>query len=144
MIDLRRLRPGVAIASLLVFMTSMFLPAIHAGGIVIQGSQLLWMGWMGMLYSGIVAWLANPLYVLALLLMILRKDRGAFWLGLAAFLIGLDSLRLDTWRVDEKPVPIDHLGTSFYLWEASFLILAIGAFVAWRRSSNDRGGRAAA
>jgi len=127
--DHRRLRVLATLVSLSAFLVSLMLPAIHAGNIAIHGSQLLFMGWMGIVVSGVFAWMANPLYALAVLLFVFRQDRWAPWVALAAFLIGLDSLRLDTWRVDEKPMPIDHFGAAFYVWEASMLILAVGAFV---------------
>lgn len=129
MIDLRMFRVLVTLGSLLAYLASLYLPAIHAGGISIAGSQLLFMGWLGIFFNGVYAWIANPLYALAVLLFVFKQDRWAPWCALAALLIGLDSLRLETWRVDEKPLPIDHLGASFHAWEASFLMLTAGAFV---------------
>lgn len=138
MTDFRGFRALVALTSLSTFAVSLCLPAIHAGGMSIQGSQLLFMGWLGILYSGVIPWIANPLYALAVLMFVFGQYRWATITGVAALLVALDSLRLDTWRVDDKPVPIDHYGVSFYLWQASFLILAIGAFVAWRRKQATR------
>lgn len=94
--DPRRLRVLATLVSLSAFLVSLMLPAIHAGNIAIHGSQLLFMGWMGIVVSGVFAWMANPLYALAVLLFVFRQDRWAPGVALAAFLIGLDSLRLDT------------------------------------------------
>lgn len=127
--DLRLVRASIALGSLLFFLASLFLPAIHAGSMAVHGGHLLAMGWLGVIYGGFGAWVANPVYVLALLLFVFRQDRWAAPCALLALLIGLDSLRLDSWRVDEKPVPIDHFGIGFHAWIAAIVILVVGAFV---------------
>ncbi|MBZ0217347.1 MAG: hypothetical protein K8F25_12390, partial [Fimbriimonadaceae bacterium] len=68
-------------------------------------------------------WLANIFFFVGIFM--LRNDRTyryAGFLGFAAFVVGLLSLRSKIWIAHHAY--IDYLGAGFYVWMAAFLILA--------------------
>ncbi|RKH44519.1 hypothetical protein D7V93_36145 [Corallococcus llansteffanensis] len=64
-----------------------------------SGFELLLNGWMGA-WSMNFGWYANPLFAIALLLLLVGADRKALWVGTFAALVGLSSL---TWFVQPLP-----------------------------------------
>lgn len=115
------------LASVLVYVVSLFLPAVHGGGTYLIG---LTAGILGIFAVDSYAWYANMLYLLAILAFLLRSYRWAFWSAAAAALLGLDTFRLTHFQTDSAGyrVPVDHVGSAFYVWEAAFLILAMAAW----------------
>ncbi|TSC26034.1 hypothetical protein [Corallococcus sp. Z5C101001] len=108
------------------------------------GAVLLLMGWLGA-FTFQLGWYANPLLVLTLILLLMGKDRGAIWTGVAASLLGLSSL---SWYFN--PVPANEGGgqdlnllypsIGFYLWMFSLLL---GPITAYELSQRDAATRAA-
>lgn len=74
-----------------------------------------------------VAWMSNPLFLLAWLGYLLKADRMAAALLVAACLIGLDTFRATRFDRNEAghQVMIDHVGVAFYVWESSFVVLLV-------------------
>ncbi len=78
-------------------------------------------------------WLANPLYIISLILFIKHYKISMITSVLASFL----AVIFFTWEemnVDDKggPVKINHLQPGYYLWASSILILTTGIFIYFR------------
>jgi hypothetical protein len=90
-------------------------------------------------FMGQFAWLANPLAGLAIILILCRAYRASLIAAILAVLVAQH-----TWAVVNTTISGDEggvtkylvtgLGAGFYLWCASFVILAVGAIVAWMQS----------
>lgn len=127
------------LASVLVYVASLFLPAVHGGGTYLVG---LTIGILGFLTADSYAWYSNILYFFAILAFLFRRHKWAFSLSVAAALLGLDTFRLSQFQIDSAGyrVPVDHVGLAFYVWEAAFLILAMAAWAhAFRPSPPSHG-----
>lgn len=110
------------VAALGLFAVSLALPGLHlVDGEVVPGWRLLLTAWYGFLVLEF-PWLANPLFVIGMVLLPLGRIRPAAVFGLAAFAVGLLSLRSKIWIAHHTP--IDHLGLGFYVWMAAFAVLA--------------------
>jgi hypothetical protein len=96
-----------------------------------QAGYLLLFGWLGLL-AGIVAWLANPLWIAAWIAFALRWHRVALALGIAALLCALSFLTLDTVMVSEAPTyaKVTGVGLGYGLWITSMAVLAAGSALA--------------
>jgi hypothetical protein len=119
--------PKVAIAaSLALFMASLALPALEfADHEPERGHVLLLWGWWGFL-TGDFPWLANPLYLVALIFAGLGRRTISQLFSGSAFAVGLLSLRVSKWYFNEaNATPIENLGSAFYFWMASFLVLFV-------------------
>jgi len=130
-------RRGILIwlPSLLAYIGSLFLPAFEfAQEPSVGGLQVLLLGWLGLLALN-PAWLANPLFFVALYSTIIGKYRRARWMGACAVLLGSMSLLAKEWYFDEsRGTPILRLGPAFYLWMASLIVLFGGSL--WLAASN--------
>jgi len=113
----------VAIAVL--FAASLALPALAAGGREFSGLELLLDGWQG-LFRGVYAWLANPLFVAALVCAFLVRDVAAAALSASALLIGGTSVFVESaLRARMTSVPEIELGVGFALWMVAFAALCL-------------------
>ena len=95
---------------------------------VFGGSKLEWL-----------IWLANPLYIISIILFIKKYKLSMITAYLASFL----ALLFYTWeeiRVDEKGVTskIIHFELGYYLWVSSILVLTIGMFIYFRHISKKK------
>jgi hypothetical protein len=132
-----RTRLLVIAPSVLCFVAACATPALVLDGkehTVMFGAQALLEGPLAVLI-GQLSWLANPLWLLATLLVLLSRFKGATAVSLAAFAVANHA-----WALFGREIPGDeggvtklyltsiHLG--FYLWLLSFLILATGAAIA--------------
>jgi hypothetical protein len=89
---------------------------------------LLW-GWWGFV-TGDIPWLANPLYFLELLLVALGLNKLALLLCAVVIGLGARSVLVEQWYFNEaQGTPVTGLGTAFYLWMSSFVLLLLGAMV---------------
>jgi hypothetical protein len=92
-----------------------------------------------------VGWLANPVFVLALLLVLLGQRDASFICSGIAFLLSFDSLRLlgRTLKADEGGVThmvLTQVDLGYYLWTASMALLLLGSY--WlRRRARTSGSR---
>ncbi|WP_158625186.1 hypothetical protein [Corallococcus terminator] len=103
-----------------------------------SGLEILLTGWMGAVEMNF-GWYANPLLGVALLLLLIGKDRPTLWVGTSAALVGLSSL---TWFV--HPLPSYDGGASvnellypsvgFFCWMISLCIAPLTALELASRS----------
>lgn len=111
--------------SLVVYVVSLFLPGIIyepsvATGYVRPtdfGYQILSLGWLGIFY-GYIAWYANPLYFIALVVLKAKAYRTAFKLSIASILVGLTALLINTVPANEGGgvTAIRSFGIGYYIW----------------------------
>ena len=131
--------PAIAVVC---YAAAFFLPALYLTGKEhTDGRQTDMVGLMAFinglfaLFNLQLAWLANPLAALALVLIFCRKHLLAMCAALAAVLVAQH-----TWAVvgttisgDEGGVTkylVTGLGPGFFLWCGSFLLLGIAALIA--------------
>lgn len=116
---------------IIAYLISLALPGLHLiGGDFVEGWRLLLTGWYGFLILEF-AWLANILFLLGVASRLLKADTAAGVAGIAAFAIGLLSLRSTHWIAHHER--ISHLGWGFYVWMAAFLVLASYLFDGLRK-----------
>jgi hypothetical protein len=106
-------------------------PNTHGLGSSLSGIQVLGSGWLGP-FRGVVGWYANLLFAPALILFLFGKFRVSCGLALGAFAIGSTSMLVEYYPwgnlKDGGEVHINSFGIGLYLWLASFMVLAVGAF----------------
>jgi hypothetical protein len=124
--------------SLILFVTACSIPALEfqrneTGQEIWPGGQALLLGWLG-LFNGCFAWLANPLLLVALILLVLRYNIPAAACAGLALLISFN-----TWVVFSLKLSGDEGGVSTlkllkiregtYVWMLSMAIVLAGAFL---------------
>lgn len=127
------------IASLLLYVACLCVPAIHLGdgeGAWRDYSIALF-GWSGV-FSGALHWLANPLYIAGIVLLLLGRARPAAVLTLLALLLALHFLRmaeLPWWKAGNlRTIAVLGHGAGYWLWLASFATLVAACATACRAS----------
>src|SRR5690606_15891527 len=114
----RAFAPAVAIV--LLWVASLALPALAAGGRVFTGWEMLVDGWQG-LSRGVYAWLANPLFIAASIAALAARHVAAGALSAAALLVGATSAFVESaLRARMSSVPEIELRLGFYLWMLAF------------------------
>ncbi len=111
---------------LLCFSISLFLPIFFTSAEDIYGFWVLVTGWMGLVFLQ-VAWYANPLNLLALLL-VNDHPRVALLLSLLAITLASCSFifyEIPT-GVNYEKVFIQEFGSGFYLWFVALILILIG------------------
>ncbi len=123
-----RSRKIVALASGISYLAALPTPALHfANHSPVKGITTLLAGWWGVI-TGDIPWFANPVYFLALVLMLLGCYKSSQLLCALALGLGVRSVYVEQWFFNEAGgTPITALGLAFYLWVASFVILLIGS-----------------
>jgi hypothetical protein len=111
-----------------VYALACALPVIHDGDGPLPGWACLLLCWRPPLC---LPWSANLFLAAGLLCLGSGRYRTASWLGTAAALLGLT-----TWAFVNK-----HVGIGYYFWQASPILLAIGAPVLSSGAGVLRGGR---
>lgn len=104
--------------------------------------QYLTIGSVAIFGGGVLEWLiwlANPLYVISIILFVKHYKLSMITAFLASFLAVIFS----TWeeiRVDEKGISakIIHFELGYYLWVSSILILTTGIFIFFRHRSKRK------
>jgi len=142
---LKHTRTLLVAASIASYLVACATPALHLAGrentlgelTPMSGFAGLFSGFFA-LFGGQFAWLANPLGLLALILLLRRHDNASLLASLAALLMAQH-----TWVFvgtvisgDEggvKKYLVSSLGLGFYLWLVSFLLLAVASLVRERR-----------
>ncbi|MFL5383662.1 MAG: hypothetical protein ACJ8GN_14175 [Longimicrobiaceae bacterium] len=127
----------VAFASVALYLLSLALPAIEEVELGIPpnlGFAILATGFLGFMFLQ-MGWFANVFWVLGLVFLARRRWKAAAILGALAVLVAADSFVLY-----ETGFPSDSGGSlavtlryGFYVWWASLWVLAVGAFLLWRR-----------
>lgn len=130
---------AVLAAIALAWVASLFLPGADvAGGPSVSGLEVLARGWRGA-ESGVFAWYANPLFIVALALAAWRFDAAAGALACVACVLALTSFAAaETARGAGVAVPPLSLAAGFYLWLIALIALAA---VSWLRVWRRRGTR---
>lgn len=148
-VEILKSRIVIAILSSVIFYISCWYPAFevimtpHNG--VIEGVLCLVMGFLGVLVSTEspwnLIWLANPIYVLSMLLFLLLDSKKgqnvALILCLCSVTMGLSFSLCSSLMVDESGSPsnIGNLYIGYYLWGLSFVVLLIGILLYRKRIS---------
>lgn len=112
-------------ASLGCYLWALTLPAIRDSESYLIGGATLAFGWMQVLSLTSLAWLANPLYALAIKYTWRKENLLAAILLALAVLIGADTFRLESYHDGTRsdPVAVQSVGIAFYIWQLSFLLL---------------------
>lgn len=97
------------------------------------GGFILLIGWAG-LFTGVIAWFANPVGLVAVLLLILRKFKAAFVTGLVAVGLAATTLMLFVQDLpgDEGGVTKSRLAVllpGFYLWLIAIGLIPVSAYL---------------
>lgn len=129
--------------SVACFVASPFLPAYYYGKPLtpVYGASLLVFGWLGPL-TGYFAWLANPVYAVALALGTSKRPRAcavASLIGLAfalSFLVHKEVLDMDKGDVLHRTVMA--YGFGYGVWLAAFIVLGAGAVIHARDAHSAR------
>jgi hypothetical protein len=127
----------VLITSLLLFLVSCCLPALEfknssSPNDVMFGLRALVVGWSGF-FVWVLSWYANPVWLLGVVLVLLRKPIPAAIVGVVAIAIayGTFSLVGRELPADEgnvKKMTVIKLLPGCYVWMASLVILPVAAF----------------
>ena len=112
-------------------------PLTEAGRVRIYGFQILLRGFPG-IFWGIVAWFANPLWVIALLLLFLKRVKAALAVSLVSLAIAFTSFLaigkdLGVWKSDVYHQVIEGFLPGCFLWMAS---LAVVPLAYWLKITN--------
>ena len=127
----------VLLCSLAAYLIALGLPALHGGAKSLSGLTLLLLGWFQAVGGECFAWLANLLFFAGIALFFCKRYRATLIAALTASLVGLDTFRATRFSVDSAGynTNIDHIGYAFYVWQLSFILLAITS--ALRSSANN-------
>lgn len=133
----------VILLSCSLFAFSLFQPAFYIARVDYDAwadSKLLALfGWSSILGGSAVGtfiWLANPLFLIAIIYLLKRKSVGLY-LSVAASLLALSFSLLDTIVTSEAGSysKIASLENGYYLWVSSMITLAVGTVL--ERQLND-------
>lgn len=128
------MKPSIPfLASLASYAVSLALPAVHGRGHSLDGFALLLLGWVQAPVE-CAAWLANLTFFSAVLLFLIRSYRASLCLAVGSVAIGFDTFRATRFSIDSGGfnIPIESIGAAFYVWQVSFILLAIASY---RRTS---------
>ena len=131
----------VLVASL--WLASLMMPALAAGGRTFDGLDILLRGWEG-LSRGVPSWLANPLFVAAFAAALAKRVVAAALLATSSVALGATSFMTGELLARSNAfVPEIELRAGFYVWLAALIALCLhaltSAFVALRtRTRNER------
>ncbi len=119
-----RLKLTVAAASVVVYLSSLPLPALmFKNHEPVLGFDVLFLGWMG-IFNYDFQWIANVLFSIAVVMLLRNRAVSALRWSTAAIALGLTSYLVDQWWFTEASgTPIEELGPAFYVWIASFAIV---------------------
>lgn len=115
--------------ALLCFTASLFLPIFFTSTEDIYGFWVLATGWMGLVFIQL-AWYANPLNLLALLL-VGDRPRIAFLLSILAIALASCSFvfyEIPT-GINYEKVYIREFGLGFYFWYVAHVLVVIGLMI---------------
>jgi hypothetical protein len=125
----------VVVLSLLVLIISFTQPAFFIDrpedpGAYSNGLILFLLGWMSPLGGALdafIIWLANPLYIIAVILAF-RKKPSALYFSLAAFVLALSFALITQITTSESGAAsvITERGAGYFLWLTALAILSAG------------------
>ncbi len=121
--------------ALVLYCVSLAIPGLHlADGTREFGWVILVFGWVVGILIAELAWFANPVFLIGIILLSSGQKRSAGLLGLAALVLGALSYRARSWTSTEGVTEIVALGAGFYVWMLAFVILA-SSLVPWPSSA---------
>ena len=126
----------LVIVGLICFSLSLYYVALFTSGDDLYGIWILLIGWMGLIIFQL-SWLANPLNLLALLLLS-SKPKMSLFLTMIAFLLASQTflfMEIPT-GLNQERIYIKELGMGFYLWYAANGIFVIAALIETLRSES--------
>ena len=118
------------------FVTSLFLISLFTSGENIRGSWILIMGWLGLLIFQF-SWYANPLNLLALLLLH-NRPATSFLLSSLAFALATQTFlffEIPT-SINAEKIIIKELGLGFYIWYMAQFLFLVATVVELFKGSN--------
>ena len=122
--------------SVALFVASLFtvLYTVDHENVSFRGYEAFLLGWMDLSGSGI-AWIANPLSVIALLLFLFNKLKASFITGFTAILFALGFILYENYFGPESTTAHISIGPSYFLWMASILNICVVAIylIQWRK-----------
>lgn len=126
------------IASIVLFVIACCLPALefknsNGPNDVMLGLRALAVGWSG-IFAGVMAWYANPLWSLGLILGYLRKPllvalAGIAALAVAATTFGIIGRELPGDEGNVTKTTVIRILPGCYVWMASMALLVLAAFL---------------
>jgi hypothetical protein len=120
--------------SIILFIVSLSQPAFYIGrkdyDAYADGKFLVMLGWMSFMGGNFIAsliWLANPCFLISLILTLIRNPAG-FYFSILACLLSLSFSLLDSTMTSESGSysKITSLENGYKLWVASMLVLTVG------------------
>jgi hypothetical protein len=125
----------VLVVSLLLFIISLTQTAVYTQGSEMQAFVCFILGWAELFDDGI-AWLANPLFFIAIFFLLIKQVKISTVLSFLAVCMSLYYLSAETITVNEAGhrSPIVSYGPGYYLWIVSCLSLLIGNLIFLRSS----------
>lgn len=119
-------------AAVLAWLAALPLPAIGVSGMTLDGFDVLERGWEGATRA-VVAWYANPLFVITIVLGLQRYRRSAVVVAFAALALALSSFATNELAaLVGQSVPDVTLLAGFYVWLAAYVALCAWAVVSAR------------
>jgi len=102
------------------------------------GYAVLLMGWLGV-FGGAFQWVANPVLGVAWVLGLFRQHRMSLFLVIAAALVALSFMLVPSVMKDEagNMADVTSLGSGYWLWIGSMLVLGIADIVALQSKSQQ-------
>lgn len=118
----------LALAGLLLFVLSLLMPAIDGSGFpAFSGWDVLQQGasaWR----QGVVAWYANPLFLVALILCWIPRFKLALVAAVAGLLLALSSFSAGMMAENAgQSVPAFSFAIGFYCWLLAFAVVILAA-----------------
>jgi hypothetical protein len=119
---------GLVLAGTVLYVASLLLPAVDGPGFPAQSGRDMLAQGAGAWRDGVVAWYANPMLAIAIVLNWIGRCR----LGLAAAVLAL-ALALSSYSAAAvaglagRSVPAFSFGPGFYLWLAAMVVIAASA-----------------
>ena len=114
------------------------IPVTHAK---MWGFQLLLRGFMGV-FMGTIGWFANPLWVIALLLVFFKRVKAALAVSLLSVAIALSSITvigkdLAVWESDPYHQRVSALLLGFYVWIVSLALVPVACWLKMKGSRQE-------
>ena len=114
--------------SVVLFVSSMFLPGIVDDKGTMLGYEALSIGWLGT-FGFILAWWGNVFGPIAFIFAMFKKNKASLILSSIAIVLALQSYSLTGYPANEggvgPAVEVHYLGIGFYAWLLSFVLLFI-------------------
>jgi hypothetical protein len=125
-----RLARWLAIGGLVLYLLSLWLPAVRGSGFPTQsGWDMLEQGASGW-RDGIVAWYANPALWLTVVGVLIGRFRIAAGLAAVGFVLALSSFSAATIaEAGGRSVPAFSFAVGFYVWLGAFVLVSVAAAI---------------